>query len=131
MEKGTVIEKNNDKITVSFKRGAGCGSCKACSEGQNENEMIITAYNDCDANIGDVVEVNIETAFMLKATIIMYVIPLITMMVGFLIGNIISEEASFFLGLIFLAVTYGVIKMNESKFQNRDFTAKATKIVIE
>ncbi len=131
MEKGRVIKVDGEKVKVSFKRGAGCGSCKACSEGQNENEMEIIAYNDCDAQLNDFVAVSIETEFMLKATGIMYGIPLITMMIGFLLGNMVSQVVSFATGIIFLLITYYVIKKNESKFQNRNFTAKAVAIVDE
>ncbi len=131
MERGKVIKVDGEKIRVSFKRGAGCGSCKACSEGQNENEMEITAYNDCNAKLNDIVEVNIETEFLLKATGIMYGIPLITMMIGFLIGNFVSQLVSFVTGVVFLLITYYIIKKNESKFQNRNFTAKAVTIVEE
>lgn len=131
MEKGKVTKINNDKVTVTFKRGAGCGSCKACSEGQNQNEMEIVAYNDCNAKLGDTVAVSIETAFMLKATVIMYVMPLITMVLGFLIGSLVSELVSFITGLVFLAITYLVIRKNDYKFQNRNFTAKAVEIVQE
>ncbi len=129
MEKGRVIKVDGEKVRVSFKRGAGCGSCKACSEGQNENEMEIVAYNDCNAKLNDFVEVSIETEFMLKATGIMYGIPLVTMLIGFLIGNFVSQLVSFVTGIIFLTVTYIIIKKNESKFQNRNFTAKAVAIV--
>ncbi len=131
MEKGKVTKITGEKITVVFKRGAGCGSCKACSEGQNENEMEIVAYNDCDAKIGDTVAVKIETEFMLKATLIMYGIPLVTLMCGFLIGSLVSQVVAFVTGLVFLFLTYFVIKKNEERFQNRNFTAKAVEIVTE
>ncbi len=131
MEKGKVTKITDEKITVVFKRGAGCGSCKACSEGQNENEMEIIAYNDCDAKIGDTVAVKIETEFMLKATLIMYGIPLVTLMCGFLIGSLVSQVVAFLTGLAFLFLTYFVIKKNEQRFQNRNFTAKAVEIVTE
>ncbi len=129
MEKGRVIKIDGEKVKVAFKRGAGCGSCKACSEGQNENEMEIVAYNDCNAKLNDIVEVSIETEFLLKATGIMYGIPLITMMIGFLIGNFVSQVVSFATGIAFLLITYYLIKKNESKFQNRNFTAKAVAVV--
>lgn len=131
MEKGTVINVTNDKLTVAFKRGASCGSCKACSESENQDEMEIQAFNDCEAKLGDTVAVVIETEFMLKATAIMYGIPLITMFVGFLLGNLISPLVSFITGLVFLGLTYYVIKLNDSKFQNRNFIAKAVEIVTE
>ncbi len=129
MEKGRVIKVEGEKVRVSFKRGAGCGSCKACSEGQNENEMEILAYNDCNAKLNDFVAVSIETEFLLKATGIMYGIPLITMMFVFLIGNYFSQLVAFATGIMFLFITYYIIKRNESKFQNRSFTAKAVSIV--
>ncbi len=131
METGKVIKIDGEKVKVAFKRGAGCGSCKACSEGQNENEMEIIAYNDCGAKLNDTVAVSIETEFLLKATGIMYGIPLITMFIGFLLGNLVSQIVSFATGIIFLLITYYLIKKNESKFQNRNFTAKAVEIVHE
>ncbi len=129
MEKGKVVTIDGEKVKVVFSRGAGCGSCKACSEGQNKNEMEIVAYNDCNAKIGDTVKVSIETEFLLKATGIMYGIPLITMMCGFLLGNLVSPLVSFITGILFLFITYFIIKKSEHKFQNRNFTAKAVEVV--
>ncbi len=131
MEKGRVTKVTGEKVTVVFKRGAACGSCKACSEGQNENEMEISAYNDCDAQIGDTVAVKMEAEFMLKATLIMYGLPLVTMMLGFAIGNFISAIVAFGTGILFMLLTYFIIKKNEYRFQNRNFTAKAVEIVTE
>ncbi len=129
MEKGIVTSLQGEKLTVSFNRSPACAGCKACAEGKKENEMVIEAYNDCNAKLGDTVEVSIEDSFVLKATFIMYVIPLITMFIGFLIGNLHSQLTSFITGIVFLAITYSVIRMNEHRFQNRNFTAKAVKIV--
>ncbi len=131
MEKGRVTQVSGEKVTVVFKRGAACGSCKACSESSNENEMEISAYNDCDAKIGDTVAVKMEAEFMLKATLIMYGIPLVTMMLGFVIGNFVSQLVAFATGIVFLMLTYFIIKKNEHRFQNRNFTAKAVQIVTE
>ncbi|MFV0518947.1 MAG: SoxR reducing system RseC family protein [Lachnospirales bacterium] len=124
-----VVEVNGSKVVGILTRTSACAGCHACEMGDNPTEMKITAINECDAKIGDNIYVEISTQIMMKATIIMYVVPLCTMFLGFLLGNLYSEMAGFLIGLIFLFFTYVGIRLFSNKLDEKKYMAVATKIV--
>ncbi len=121
------IEK--DQVTCVLQRTDACGDCHACDVGDNKKDMILTAYNECSASIGDIVEIELSTKAMMTATVIMYVVPLITMFIGFLLGSQISDIVGFGLGILFLGITYLSISMFNSKIDKNKYTATAKRIV--
>ncbi len=124
-----VVSIEDEHLTGVLQRTDACGDCHACDISENKNEMIITAYNKCNAKVGDNVEIELNTSAMMKATLIMYVLPLITMVGGFLIGNTISEAVSFILGLTCMLITYVIIRLFNNKFDKNKYKASATKVV--
>jgi sigma-E factor negative regulatory protein RseC len=82
--------------------------------------MFVVAVNKCGAKQGDFVNIELEVKYFFKAVGIMYLIPLITLTLGFVLGqglapmlpfNLPGELAGFFTGLFFLALTYLGIKL--------------------
>ncbi|MFV0439682.1 MAG: SoxR reducing system RseC family protein [Lachnospirales bacterium] len=128
-EKAKVIELKDDKIIGTLQRTDACAGCHACEMGVAENEMRLTAINKCDAKVGDYVLVEITVNAMMTATFLMYVLPLITMVIGFLIGNMYSEIASFILGIAFMLLTYLGIRFYNGKMDKNKYMATAFKIV--
>ncbi len=135
-EIATVIEKNGGKIVGSLTRKDACSGCHACSVGGNEDEMIITALNSCGADIGDKVSIELTTDVMLKATFIMYGIPLVTLFTGFLLGSYLAPDfgmnadiLGFMTGITFLVVTLICIKIYDKKIDKSKYLAVATNIV--
>ncbi|MCL2574200.1 MAG: SoxR reducing system RseC family protein [Defluviitaleaceae bacterium] len=113
-EIGKVIEIVGEEIVVSHRRTGACASCKICARGQDDNEMIMRAKNDCDAEIGDYVEVELQEGALLKAVSMAYGIPLVAMMAGFVIGFLIGGEiVAFSVGIVFMGVAYVFIKVLE------------------
>lgn len=132
-EKGQVIELKNDLAIVKMSRTEACAKCGACKKGMAENEMLIEAVNECNANIGDWVEIDLESKDFLKAMGIMYGIPLICLMFGFVLGYACFKSISyneiigFCLGIIFMSLAYLWIKHKESYWKEQNFSPIATK----
>ncbi len=124
-----VVSVDNETITGVLQRTDACGDCHACDIGENKNEMIITAYNQCNAKVGDNVEIDLSVNAMITATFVMYAVPLITMVGGFLIGNLFSEVLSFILGITCMIATYVVIRIFNNKLDENKYKAAAVKIV--
>ena len=137
-EKGRVIEvKENDLLTISMTRKEACAKCRACIAGMTEQEMIIEAENNCFAEVGDWVDVEISPDGFISALFIVYGLPLIGFMVGLIpsyfilkavgLGNA-GDVLSFVIGLLFTGIVFLWIKKNEERWEQRKYKPMAVKI---
>jgi positive regulator of sigma E activity len=68
--------------------------------------MIFTAYNPIGASVGDKVIVESDTATVLRGAVLLYVVPLVTFLVGYILGEhvwgkgILCSIAGFVLGML-------------------------------
>ncbi|NLI60532.1 MAG: SoxR reducing system RseC family protein [Clostridiales bacterium] len=84
-----------DRIaTVKIRRKSSCGSCTACGMKENQNEVMLEVSNDLDANLGDWVELELKSMSVLKASAIVYLIPLIGLILGVAGGYAIANQLS-------------------------------------
>ncbi len=74
-ETGSVIDIEGDKVIVKLQRTEACAKCGACSVGMKTQDMLIKAHNQCDAIIGDEVEIELEESNFIVAVMIMYGLP--------------------------------------------------------
>lgn len=132
-EKGQVVEVKDNLAVVKMARTDACAKCGACKHGMAENEMLIEAINMCKADIGDWVEIDLESRDFLKAMGIMYGIPLICLMFGFVLGYngfksiSYNEIIGFFLGVVFMFLSYLWIKHKEPYWKTQNFSPMAVK----
>lgn len=136
-EVGEVIGKENNQLLIKMQRTEACAKCRACSAGMKKEDMIIKAENMCNATIGNKVDVVLDNANFMKATLIMYGIPFAAFMIGVFVGyygaiNLgikNSELIGIIAGLLLVIITYFIIHTQEKKFKNGNFVPKAIKIV--
>lgn len=119
-EIGQVIEVvEHNKIKVKLKRVEACAKCKACTAGFSQMDMFIVAENLCDAKLDEKVNIELESKYYYKAVFIMYFIPLVNLILGFVSGlylaryfNMKNQElVSFFCGILLMVLTYLIIKL--------------------
>ncbi len=134
-EQGKVFEIKDGMAKVTMQRHEACKDCHACDIGKSE-EMIIMAKPLCEVKVGDTVEVFLENKDFLKATAIMYGIPLIGLVIGFLVGYYGGEFfgyngdlIGFVLGIVFLIFTYLWIKSNEVRWKKGNYQPVITKVI--
>ncbi|QZY57042.1 SoxR reducing system RseC family protein [Crassaminicella profunda] len=104
-------------------------------------EFKIVVFNKVAAQVGDKVEVNLETQNVLKAAFIAYVIPLIALIIGvgggsFLLKKIgVVEHLEMYamiIGFLLTAITYMTIRLHEGSFKkNKQYMPSISKIVQE
>lgn len=133
---GVVVSTKGDKAKVSLQRHSACGDCKGCRWGDDDMKMEIEVVNSINAKAGDRVEVNMENQNVLAAAFIAYMIPLITLIGGVVLGSFIldkiglvqyKEIGSGIIGLVLTAISYIIIKSKESSFKtNKSFAAVIT-----
>ncbi|MEG2546900.1 MAG: SoxR reducing system RseC family protein [Eubacterium sp.] len=134
-EIGTIQTLNGKKATVKIKRHAACGECGACQVGKEKMTMETLARNDINAEIGDEVAVEMEFANVLKATSIMYGIPLIAFILGCGLGYFFAVSLGwdevivpFFSGIILTIIMYMVIRAFDKKGK---FNSKYEPVITE
>lgn len=86
MPYGIVKEANKDVAVVIMERQDMCGGCHVCEQISGKKQCTLTCKNDVKAQVGDQVEITLGTQYFLKATYMMYGVPL----VGFVSGLGIS-----------------------------------------
>ena len=109
-EEGRVIEIEGNIAKVQIERKALCDSCRACNMSSGD-VMIADAENVASAKVGEKVEVEIDSPRYLKVVFTVYIFPLIGLIVGYIIGESItnSELAGIFSGIGGLFLCFGLI----------------------
>lgn len=121
-EIGIVSDIQGKKAQVIIQRSAACGDCGACQVGKNKLTMEANAVNFVGAQKGDQVEVEMSFVNVLKASLIIYGIPLIVFILGVVAGNYLPVQnqsdnplISFIIGLSLMALSFIVIKIFDRK----------------
>ncbi len=106
----------------------------------DENKHITTeAINHPQAEVGDIVEIEMAAPNVLKAAFIMYMVPLIGLFIGVGVATVLAnllgfgaykDAAGAVVGIAAMVTTFLVIKKNESKFsESKEYLSNITKIV--
>jgi len=95
-EEGIVTKINGHASQTAWVRTSQSSACKSCSsrhscsqDGQGK-EREVEAINLVGAEVGDRIQISIETGSLFKATFLLYVFPVICMLCGGLAGNRLS-----------------------------------------
>jgi len=142
-ETGVVIGlKENGFASVRASGGEACGSCGcrgACQALGGGTERKITAVNRAGAAVGDQVVVTIGSGSFLKASFIVYLLPILALVVGSYIGQKYSaqiwsaanpETVSVVTGLVCLGASFLVIRLFSSRMtQNQRYYPVIEKVI--
>jgi sigma-E factor negative regulatory protein RseC len=97
IEQGVVKKVTGREARVATQRSSTCGSCAsrgACHALGGSNEAEITAMNRADAKVGDVVELVLPEGALLWASVVAYLVPVILLLVGAVIGHMYHGDLS-------------------------------------
>lgn len=92
-ERGVVIRLGTPDSGVAWvqtQRSSACKSCSSrhsCNPGEQGKDMEVEARNDIGARVGDEIVLNLDTGPLLKATFLLYVVPIICMIAGAVVGH--------------------------------------------
>lgn len=78
-EEGVVVETESNYAYLKAIRHSSCKSCGACP---GDNATIIKAYNKAKASEGDLVYFEMNEGAMIKATFVVFVLPLTLAFLG-------------------------------------------------
>ena len=96
-EEGSVIKLENGYAIVQTEKGSacsGCGSKASCHAmgGTDGKIMEMSAVNDINAKVGDRVVIAIDSVIMLKSSFLIYIVPLVVMIAGGVMGDSYARE---------------------------------------
>lgn len=120
--KGIVKEIKDNSIFVEVYRDSSCSSCSSCSNktcGIREFK-----YNKGDLHVDDIVEFSSPDKFILKLSFLIYILPILTMFLGYYIatkffqlGEGYSILVSFFFLFLSMFFLFLVDKYKGSAFE--------------
>ena len=133
-EIGTVVDCQDNIAEVAIERTEACAGCSAKSMcqpfGEKENKMIISAINNISAKKGNKVKVAVPSTTFIKASFIVYIVPVIFMLIGAFIGEIYfkNDIVIFILSGLFFIISFFIIS-KYSKINKEIYTPVITEIL--
>ena len=124
---------NDGTATVIHVRESACsGDCHKCSGcGAAKEAILLEAANPIGAKPGDLVTVEAATGPVLKAALVMYMLPMVLFFAGYAVGAVLWQMGAVvgglsFLGSIVLAVVYDrkVVKNQNTTYTITGFAGR-------
>ena len=139
-EQGIVLRADAEAAWVKTVRSSSCEGCTAkgaCHSMDGGNEMEVKALNTAGARAGDRIVLSFETASLLKAAFLIYVFPIILLIVGAALGQMLAPFIEFspsalsaLLGFAFFFSALFIMKSRANKMAKKNaYQPKITKIL--
>ena len=117
---------NDGTATVIHVRESACsGDCHKCSGcGAAKEAILLEAANPIGAKPGDLVTVEAATGPVLKAALVMYMLPMVLFFAGYAIGDALVQMGALF-GCLFFVASIGLAVIYDRKVvkkQNLGYT---------
>ena len=89
---GKVVKVQGDQAFIEVERSSACAECglQEAEELTTGGKVVFQAFNMIQAKVGDRVKVRVQTAAYMKATIYVYGIPVLLMVIGAVFGMYIA-----------------------------------------
>ena len=104
VNKGVVKEVQGEELVVVFDRHEACGDCHACMHG-SEDCAKHTIKIKGKAEVGDIIEVEMDDSHVIAATAMAYMIPFAGLMLGLFGGWALSKVITAINGELIMAMS--------------------------
>lgn len=139
-EQGVVLRTDSEAAWVKTIRSSACEGCTAkgsCHSMGGGQEMEVKVLNPAGAREGDRIVLSFETSSLLKATFLIYVFPIIFLIAGAALGQMLAPLMVFnpsalaaLLGFAFFFIALFIIKARANKMAKQNaYQPKITKII--
>ena len=110
-EIGHIISVKGDAAVVVVPTSGECERCGICMVASGGREAILLARNPVSAEEGDTVEVEVKAGKVIAAAFVIYMVPVIMTILGFVLGNTMTGGAQdadlpIVLAVAFLAASF-------------------------
>lgn len=133
---GHVVDIKEGKAIVMVKRHDVCGKCGGCGvavSGSGDN--YVEAVNAVNAAIGQNVRVAMKTSHVLKASFVVYIVPIIALLAGIWLGQTLERmfgvlaRFDLILGFVFLIGSYLLVRGYDKKVAGGEAAASVVEIL--
>ena len=125
---GEVTAVKNGLLQITFCRPDACASCGACEGGKKETVLWLKGM----AEIGDIAIIDLPEKTVLTASAIAYGIPLLGLLCGMIIGNVLfqGKDAALIGGAVAgILAGFAFVKITEKqRSSNPDWSPKIIEI---
>lgn len=138
LDRGKVIELKGNDAVVQFVETSACAKCGACFRA-GKGLVVTTAENSLKAKVGDLVEVEILPKFVITASFLIFILPLIFLLLGYFVGYGIAlslkvtnfaQNIGILTSIIFFILAWAGIRVYDSHVKKtQKFQSKIVKIV--
>ena len=129
-EQGIVLRTDSQTAWVKTVRSTACEDCSArgsCHTMGGARDMEVKALNTAGARVGDRIVLSFETASLLKATFLIYLFPIILLIVGAALGQMLApiidlkpSISSALLGFAFFFTALVIVKVRANKMAKKN-----------
>ena len=139
-EKGIVTKLESTTAWVKTTRTSACETCtakSACRTLGGGKEMEVEAINPVGAKMGDWVVLGFETSALVKISFLVYIVPIVSMIIGAVIGQKIAlsyqyngSVLSAIVGFLFFFLAFLFIKSTGNKMAKKnEYRPKIIRII--
>ena len=116
------VYENGTAQVICIRESACSGDCHKCSGcGAARESILLTAVNAVGADVGDLVTVKSDTARVLKAAAVLYMLPLVLFFAGYGLAAALELSGALFGGIAFV-LSVMVIICYDRRVAKRDNT---------
>ena len=143
-ETGTIIElKTADVALVLCQKNSACAHCSAesvCHSGDSGEARSVEAYNPDGGQVGDQVRLSVSTRSFLRSSFLLYIVPLIALVIGAVLGKEIApfwengldaNALSAIMGTGLMAISFFVIRFATRRMDKKDYMPQITAVIRE
>lgn len=110
-------------VEVELRRHSACSHCGQCSHGSDSQITRFEVGNPVQAKVGDLVLLEMETGSLMKAVVLIYLLPLVNLVIGFVLGNWLNNRLQILpgetfpalLGVGLLALTFVFVRLYDQQ----------------
>lgn len=123
-----VKETEGSNMTIEFRRSSACGgNCKACKGSCESINQEMKLINDNNYKVGDVLEISLNARLMIKITVVVYLIPLLSFLLGLLTTYFILKKINFnnyeiysiIVGVVLLLLSLILVRRYDRKIKDK------------
>lgn len=131
VEECTVTQLDGKYAIVSLLKQEKCEGCKICSFGK-KNMISLSAINNIECKVNDNVLVEMPEKSITLSPVILYIIPLVLLTLGIVLGSFVSEIFAILLGVALVIIGIVIVALIDRLYRkNPIYMPKIIKKVLD